>query len=296
MLEYTKYSPDIKAINTFDRNIELANGLETDYLRLFYYEFDHYYKNNYKSYEYYKLCTIFKGSKHVVASNKVDFIHNKNEFVVIPPYLTVSVEVQESCHGMVFEISDILLDKIRNKVCIRKEFEGDPMESERHPLSRGNSEFIQTDIEKIISTAFGVTKDKEFLIDLYAQEMIYKLLNCLSSNIILEKNNKHSINRAIELMKTGCTDNMDLSEIAHSVNMSPALFSMKFKKITGLAPNIYYTNIKLNEAKKMLKFKTVTEVAYDLGYDNISHFIRLFFEKFRFTPKQYQLQFYTNVV
>ncbi|MBN2402792.1 MAG: helix-turn-helix transcriptional regulator [Spirochaetes bacterium] len=294
MLESVNLTPDIKSIDTFDRNVELANGLETDYLRLFYYEFDHYYKNSYKSYEYYKLCTVLNGTKHIEVDDQEDFIHSKNEFVLLPPHMTISVEVQDPSKGMVFEISDILLERIRNKACHREEFECDPLERDRNPLFRRNMGIIQTDIEKIKFTAFGTSKDKEFLIDLYAQEMIYKLLNCMSNNIILEKQNNHSIYRAIELMKTACTNNMDLTEIAHAVNMSPALFSMKFKKITGLPPRIYYTDIKLNEAKKMLKHKSVTEVAYDLGYDNISYFIRLFFEKFKLTPKQYQLQFYSN--
>jgi AraC-like DNA-binding protein len=295
VLDYNNYTADIKSINTFDRNIELAHGLETEYLRMFYFEFDHYYKECYKNYEYYKLCTVFDGSKYIEVNNQEKFIHSKGEFVVIPPHSTSSIEVTYS-RSMVFEISDILLDMVRKKACVREQFECDPMERERHPLFRGKSEFIQTEIEKIISTALGDSKNKEFLIDLYAQEMIYKLLNNMNNNIILKDQNNHSIYRAIELMKTGCINNMDLSEIAHAVSMSSALFSMKFKKITGLSPNVYYTNIKLNEAKKLLKHKSVTEVAYDLGYDNISHFIRLFFEKFRLTPKQYQLQFYSNVV
>jgi len=37
----------------------------------------------------------------------------------------------------------------------------------------------------------------------------------------------------------------------------------------------------------MLKMKIVTEIAYNLGYENISHFIGLFKEKFRMTPKKY---------
>jgi len=35
--------------------------------------------------------------------------------------------------------------------------------------------------------------------------------------------------------------------------------------------------------------KNVTEVAYDLGYENISHFIKLFKDKFGMTPKKYML-------
>jgi len=208
VLKYTNYLTDIKSINTFDRHIELADGLETDYIRLLYYEFDHYYKENYKSYEYYKLCTILKGSKHIKASDQEYFIQDKEEFVVLSPHLTLSIETSEPTRCLVFEISDILLERIRDKVYCREEFECNQMDGKNHTLFRGNSELIKTDTEKITSTALGESRDKEFLIDLYAQEMIYKLLNRMGTNIILEKKNNNSIQRAIELMKTGCRDNL----------------------------------------------------------------------------------------
>ena len=96
------------------------------------------------------------------------------------------------------------------------------------------------------------------------------------------------------MMKTGVEKNIDISEIARSLQISSPLFSMRFKKITGLSPNAYYTNINLNAAQKMLKDKSVTEVSFDLGYENISHFIRLFFDKFGVTPKQYQMHNYSH--
>lgn len=82
--EYANKSADIKVMNNFDRHIELSDGLETDYVRLLYYEFDHYYKDFYKSYEYYRLCTILNGSKHIEVNNKENFIYNKDEYVVLP--------------------------------------------------------------------------------------------------------------------------------------------------------------------------------------------------------------------
>ena len=206
------------------------------------------------------------------------------------------MEISVPTRCLVLEISDILLERIRDKACLKEDFECDPLERETHPLFRGNAALIQSDIDKIKSTALGESRDKEFLIDLYAQELIYKLLSRMNSSHILEKKINNPIRRAIELMKNGCTLQTDLSEIAHSLNMSPALFSMKFKKITGIPPHEYFTNIKLNEAKKLLKHNSVTDVAYDLGYDNISHFIRLFSDKFELTPKQYQLQFYNAAI
>lgn len=277
-------------MNSFDRNIEMANGLETDYIRLLYYEFDNYYKDCYKSYEYYRVCTILEGMKHIEVDNCETFSYDKKEFIVLPPDSSVTMEMTVPTKCLVLEISDTLLENICNKVCINNDGEVNPFERERHPLFKGNLSLINNDVQKIAATATGKTKDKEFLIDLYVQEMTYKLLSQMSNSIIIDKKFTHPVNRAIELMKAGCRNDVTLAQIADSLHMSQSHFSINFKKITGLSPNVYYTNIKLNEAKKMLKDCSVTEVAFDLGYDNISHFIRLFFEKFRITPKQYQLQ------
>ncbi|MBN2402956.1 MAG: helix-turn-helix transcriptional regulator [Spirochaetes bacterium] len=283
-------------MNSFDRNLELSDGLETDYIRLLYYEFDHYYKDFYKSYEYYRLCTILNGSKFIEVNNQENFIYNKDGFVVLPPQSAVSMEIKDPTRCLVFELSDILLDKICDKACITEDFECNPLERETHPLFRGNTRLIQSDIKKITLTALGKAKNKEFLIDLYVQEMIYKLLSRMSAGLMLEKKINNPIYKAIELMKNFYVKNLDLYEIAHSLNMSPALFSIKFKKITGVSPHAYYMNIKLKEAKKLLKHSSVTEVAYDLGYDNISNFIKNFYEKYGLTPKQYQLHNLNNTL
>ena len=50
-------------MDKFDRNLELSDGLETEYLRLLYYDFNKYYNDIYKSYEYKRLCTIINGEK-----------------------------------------------------------------------------------------------------------------------------------------------------------------------------------------------------------------------------------------
>ena len=70
--------------------------------------------------------------------------------------------------------------------------------------------------------------------------------------------------------------------------MSEANFCQYFKKVTGVTPKDYLTNIKLTRAKDMMKSGSVTEAAMDLGYENISYFISLFKEKYGITPKQYQ--------
>jgi AraC-like DNA-binding protein len=281
-------------MNRFDRNIELCDGLETDFIKVLYYEFPEYYKDIYRSYEYYRVCTIIEGSKFVEVDDMESFVYDKDQFIVLPPESTVSMEIATPTRALVLEISDRLIDDISSKVCLDLEIGESPIKKDDNPIFRKNSDFIKDELSRITLTALANRNNKEFLIDLYVQEMTYKLLNCMGSHMIMQGRTDNPIGKAIEIMKTSADKDIDIAGIAKTLRMSPPHFSMKFKKITGLAPNLYFTHIKLNEARKMLKNKSVTEVSLDLGYDNISHFIRLFNEKFGVTPKQYQMQLYNK--
>jgi AraC-like DNA-binding protein len=277
-------------MNRFDRNIELCDGLETDFIKVLYYEFPEYYKDIYRSYEYYRVCTIIEGNKLVEVDNMESFVYDKDQFIVLPPESTVSMEITTPTRALVLEISDQLIDNISSKVCLELEIGKSPLEKDENPIFRKNSDFIKDELSRITLTALANRNNKEFLIDLYVQEMTYKLLNSMGSNMIIHGRTENPIGKSIEIMKASADKDIDIAGIAKTLRMSPPHFSMKFKKITGLAPNLYFTHIKLNEARKMLKNKSVTEVSLDLGYDNISHFIRLFNDKFGVTPKQYQMQ------
>ncbi len=281
-------------MNLFDRSIELSSGLETDYVRVIYYDLPESYRDNYRSYEYYRVCTILDGEKHVEINDET-FNYNREEFIILPPESVVEMEIVKDTRALVFELSDKLIDDIVRKTQFEPEIEAE-LSHETIKLCRENSEIIQRDIELISEAAKGSRKGKEFLIDLYAQEMTYKILNSAGASLALGYAKENPVARSIEIMKKNLRENLSVNEIAHAVFMSPQLFSMKFKKLTGVTPNCYYTSLKLNEARRMLKDCSVTEVSFDLGYDNISHFIRLFSEKFGMTPKQYQLHNYPKML
>jgi AraC-like DNA-binding protein len=276
-------------MNKFDRNLELINGLETEYLRVLYYDFNKYYKDTYKSYEYNRLCSIINGKKRVRINNSDYFTYDEKEFIILPPYSSVTLEIDIPTIALVLEISDTLINSIVKKVSF--EFETDLSFNKTKNFSRNkNNSIINKTIKKILQTINSKDKNKEFLIDLYAQEMTYNLLKIKGLYDVMQVDSNNFIHLAIQMMKNNISNNITISEIAYSLNMSPANFSSKFKKITGLSPSEYLTNLKLMDSKRRLKAKNVTEVAYDLGYENISHFIKLFKQKFGITPKQYMLK------
>lgn len=275
-------------MNNFDRRTELMHGLETDYMRVLYYDFNDQYKGEYKSYEHTRICTILEGEKKVKVNQGREITYNNQEMLILPPNSTVNLEINTPTKAVVFEIYDSLVDSVAKKVS--SEYDADfNYDIKKNILHEKLNPVVTDSIDRIRNTVLSEDKNKKFLVDLYAQEMIYHLIKIKSVHDMLHVSSDHFIHLSIKMMKDHICDGISIAEIAQTLNMSPANFSAKFKKVMGVAPNEYYKNLKLAEATEMLKEKSVTEVAYDLGYDNISHFIGLFKERFGVTPKKYML-------
>ncbi|SHK59982.1 AraC family transcriptional regulator [Tepidibacter formicigenes] len=273
-------------LNSFDRNLELLDGLETEYMRLLYYDFSQPYKGNYKSYESNRICTILNGEKKVKINEKEAFCYGKEEFVILPAYSQVHMEINIPTKALVLEIKEDVIKNITNKVSL--DFQIDMKNRDERLFVGNKTNDVKLLIEKILNTYYSLEKNKSFLMDLYLQEMIYNVLKIKGADIILRKEDKHPIFLAINYMKENYDKNIKIKDIANGLNMSESNFSIYFKKITGITPKKYLKNIKLNKAIELLKENNVTEVAFDLGYENISYFISEFKNKYGYTPKQYQ--------
>ena len=278
----------------FDRKIEKCHGLETDNVKMIYYDIPGYFRGEYRSYEYPRICTILDGSKNVHINSNEVITYDKNEFIILPPESSVQMEISTPTRAVVVELSDILIDRISKTISDDLEIVADF--SQNAPVYHDNFSLIGSEMKGITVNALENLRDREFFIDLYAQKITYKLLRKSSSRLILRTQFNNPVVQAIKLMKECADQALTLAEIANAVNLSPALLSMKFKKLTGMTPNSYYTVVKLVKSEVMLKHQTVTDVATCLGYLNISHFIRLFNNYFGTTPKQYQLKKYTTSV
>lgn len=275
-------------MDRFDRQLELANGIETEYLRILYYTFEKNYSDTYKSYEYKRLCTIVDGEKKVKINDGESFIYDSSKYMLLPPNSSVEMKIEKPTKALVLELNDDLINNVSEKLSYDLDFDITKVKIEK-PFFSANNELIGLTTKRIVETANQNTANKEFLLDLYAQEITYSLLNTKGAQEILSSDLNNPIKRSIQIMKANLKNNITVSEIAYELNMSLPNYSSKFKKLIGMKPNDYLKNLKLDEAKRLLKTKSVTEVAYDLGYENISHFINLFKKKFGLTPKQYSL-------
>lgn len=80
-----------------------------------------------------------------------------------------------------------------------------------------------------------------------------------------------------------------LQECAHAIGLSPYQLIRLFRSHTGLTPQRWQINYRINLARHALsQQESISQVAYELGFADQSHFQRVFKQYTGATPKQYQ--------
>ncbi len=275
-------------IKNFDRYFEKTDGLETDYMKILYYDLDKDFKGTYKTYQYTRLCTISSGLKHVRINNGQEFTYSESDFILLPPHASVEMEIPEKTIAVVYELNDKLIEDTLKKVEIK--FNTDVDMTTDFVKKNLLIPQVKTHIERIKQYALSDDPNKQFLIDLCSQELTYNLIN--QYRLTIDQRKKiEPVEYAIKCLKSNLNDpELTVKEIAFTLNMSPSNLVLLFRRATGMTPKAYHNQLKLNKAKELLKHKNVSEVCYDLGFESISYFIKLFKTHFGITPKQYSLK------
>lgn len=265
---------------------EILDGVETDLIKLICYDYEKNDKDIYTTNECNRLCRVLQGEKKIKVNNEKNLIYSDDEFVLLKPKSKVEVITENPTKALVLEISNDLLSDVNNKIKYELQENIDVDLKGNFIFKDINVKNLMDDVISIVSSG---ENNKEFLIDLRAQEITYELFKhkLFSDFSILNSNN--IVRKSIDIMNENILRDMTISDISYSLGMSLTNFSTVFKKATGMAPNKYFTHLKLKKAKEMLGYQNVTDVAFSLGYDNISYFINIFKKNFGVTPKQYSL-------
>lgn len=119
------------------------------------------------------------------------------------------------------------------------------------------------------------------------------ILNAVSKYHSSAKNkNEKIVSKAKFLLQESIENPISLEAIAKELPMGYSNFRKIFKKLTGLSPNQYQLELRLEKAITMLKSTnlTVNEIAYQSGFASIFYFSRMFKRKTGFPPKEYRGQ------
>lgn len=98
--------------------------------------------------------------------------------------------------------------------------------------------------------------------------------------------------RAMRFLEARIDSNIQISELAAMVGLSPSHLSALFRRATGGGPAAFHTSLKMARARNLLDTTTmpVSEVAADVGYTDPLYFSRHFRRLHGVNPTQYRAQ------
>ena len=101
---------------------------------------------------------------------------------------------------------------------------------------------------------------------------------------------KTKMEQAIMLLRCKIDEDISIQEIAEELNVSYAWFRKWFKLYTGLAPQQYVIQLKMEKAKALLadSGNSIKGIAYQLRFEHPLYFSKLFKEKVGVSPELYR--------
>lgn len=96
--------------------------------------------------------------------------------------------------------------------------------------------------------------------------------------------------RAKEIVEANMEDVLfSVERMAEEINLSRTQLLRKLKALTGLAPNDFIRDLRLQKAAEMIRQKadTITQIGYAVGFNDQSYFSKSFKKEFGETPTEY---------
>jgi AraC-like DNA-binding protein len=182
--------------------------------------------------------------------------------------------------GLKGEIADILINNI--------------FPDKLHPIIKtGNNKEVLFLFQKLIETV-QVAEQGYYRL---ASAIVFRLLNVLylqRLNIYQGKNEQeYKIEKAKYLLLETLHEPVQLTKIAQQVNMGYSAFRKNFKQITGVSPNAYLLNLRLEKVKDLLVSTSlsVQEIALESGFGSIHYLSKFFTKKMKCTPSHYRASY-----
>lgn len=128
-------------------------------------------------------------------------------------------------------------------------------------------------------------------------ELVYLILsgedNCIKRKVLRSADTTSG--NFINIIYDNIFNDISIDGLAELTNRSLTSFKKEFRRIFNTSPHQWIISQRLDRAKIMLSStsRTVSEIGAECGFTNISHFIKLFKQRYRNTPASYRRMYNT---
>lgn len=272
-------------LDSFKEYLEESHLLETLFVKIISYKLSSGYSHTYTSYNALQLCTLIEGQIELTINEK-SMNYNTSQSILLPAHTQVFMDIKRPTKILIFEIKNELIQHVIEKTV--NIIDPNKYINTKELLFNNQDIHITDSVYNLTEACKDFTDLNTFIIDLYAQKLIYDLLKSPQTGKQLIQQTSNPMDNAIQYMKQNLHQAFSLKELATLMNMSTSNLSHSFKKYTGISPIKYNHALKMKRGKEVLQTMTVTETAFELGYEAPSYFIQLFKTHFGYTPKKYQ--------
>jgi len=149
--------------------------------------------------------------------------------------------------------------------------------------------------------AIDVIKNRLKSSQVYLSGILFHILGLViseSKNKTLNKKHLQQIEYAKIIFNENIYTDIKIEDVAERLNLSYSLFRLNFKKITGVSPAKYYTNLKICKAKQLLLETpySIKEVSFMLSFSTFEYFSTLFKKIVGVSPKDFRIKNSTKKV
>jgi len=99
-----------------------------------------------------------------------------------------------------------------------------------------------------------------------------------------------SVKKIMDAMRQNCARHYILSDLADECHVTTTYFSSLFKKVSGMSPMKYLTQIRIERAKELIMATQYRfgQIARLVGYDDYQYFVKVFKKTSGYAPGEYR--------
>jgi AraC-like DNA-binding protein len=154
----------------------------------------------------------------------------------------------------------------------------------------------QSPVPSLLHKLFAFHQNKDARTELLSSQTIVEILTDLLLHTLSRNHQPHVrflpdyIQQTQHYLEEQLQEKITLDQLSLLFSVSKYHLAREFKVYTGLTPNEYLINQRINKGKKLLRYSDipVSEVAKQVGFENTSHFINQFKKQEDTTPLNFR--------